>query len=115
MITVVELAELLTELISAQEKVTYLDIKGPVYEGKGRDELTIIRNGHRNAILDEFTLMKQQRDDLLAACKGLLLSADCAWEKRGKGHDWAESCEAARAAIARAEGDNRWCDSWGSH
>jgi len=30
----------------------------------------------------------------------LLMSADASWEERRLGHDWAEACEAARAAIA---------------
>jgi hypothetical protein len=31
----------------------------------------------------------------------LLLSADAEWERRDGGHDWAEACRIARAAIAR--------------
>lgn len=46
------------------------------------------------------------RSDLIAAVKMLrsqihdmLLSADCTWEARRKGHDWAEACESARAIL----------------
>lgn len=41
--------------------------------------------------------------ELLAALKGLLLSADASWEDNRGGHDWPEACEAARTAIAKAE------------
>jgi hypothetical protein len=30
----------------------------------------------------------------------LLASADCTWEERGLGHDWAEAVAGARAALA---------------
>jgi hypothetical protein len=36
------------------------------------------------------------------ALRDLLLSADCTWEERRLGHDWAEACEAARAALSPA-------------
>lgn len=32
--------------------------------------------------------------------RDLLASADCTWEERRLGHDWADACEAARAALA---------------
>ena len=32
--------------------------------------------------------------------RDLLLSADCTWEERKEGHDWAEACVAARRALA---------------
>lgn len=31
----------------------------------------------------------------------LLESADCGWEERGEGHDWAAACRAARALMGR--------------
>jgi len=34
------------------------------------------------------------------ALRNLLLSADCTWEEQRLGHDWAEACEAARAALS---------------
>jgi hypothetical protein len=34
------------------------------------------------------------------ALRNLLMSADCTWEQRRLGHDWAEACESARAALA---------------
>jgi len=37
------------------------------------------------------------------ALEGLLLSADCAWEARDEGHDWAESCRTARAVLKGTE------------
>ena len=37
------------------------------------------------------------------ALRGLLLSADCAWEERNEGHDWAEACQKARAALQAYE------------
>lgn len=36
---------------------------------------------------------------LRTALRGLLLSADAAWEERREGHDWPEACKAARAAL----------------
>jgi hypothetical protein len=36
---------------------------------------------------------------LREALRGLLLSADCAWEERHGGHDWPEAVAAARAAL----------------
>lgn len=54
--------------------------------------------------------LKQRREqpqsintEPLEALKGLLLSADCAWEERREGHDWHEACECARKAIAESE------------
>ncbi len=50
---------------------------------------------------------------LKQALRDLLMSADCTWEERREGHDWAEACEAARAALATpppaASGDRCEC------
>jgi hypothetical protein len=39
-------------------------------------------------------------DDVAGALRDLLLSADCAWESIGGGHDWREACDRARSALA---------------
>jgi len=36
---------------------------------------------------------------LARALRAMLLSADCSWESGGAGHDWPETCEAARRVL----------------
>ena len=47
----------------------------------------------------ENSALRSRVQALEDALRGLLLSADCGWEERNEGHDWAEACTAARAAI----------------
>lgn len=56
--------------------------------------------------------LTRERDKALAEVKRLqavvgrlLLSADCAWEERNKGHDWPEAVADARAALAAKTAD----------
>jgi hypothetical protein len=42
---------------------------------------------------------RTEGERLRAVLRGLLLSADCAWEERHGGHDWPEAVAAARAAL----------------
>lgn len=43
-----------------------------------------------------------ERDALVKALEGLLLSADASWEEQRAGHDWPEACARARALLARS-------------
>ena len=96
--TVVELADFLTALIDT----AHMD-EG---ETKARN-LTTIPN-YRNAILDEFTLVKQQRDGLLAALEKIdSIGAGVPFVETGSPSAMSErlfECrEVARVAIAYGE------------
>jgi len=43
-----------------------------------------------------------ERAALRQAIRDLLMSADCEWENKRLGHDWAEACDAARVLLAPA-------------
>lgn len=49
--------------------------------------------------LRELADTKDERDRLREVVKNLLLSADCEWENRNIGHDWADACAAARSEL----------------
>ena len=44
-----------------------------------------------------------QRDRLVEACHGMLLSMDCEWENKNLGHDFADACRKVRTGLAKTK------------
>jgi hypothetical protein len=69
-------------------------------------ELDALRALHEQAVAEgqrlsaEVARLREERDRIAGALRAMLLSADCTWEERRLGHDWAETCDASRAALA---------------
>jgi hypothetical protein len=47
--------------------------------------------------------LTRERDEARDLLRKVFLSADCTWEERNEGHDWAEWCQMARAFLAEAK------------
>jgi hypothetical protein len=80
---------------------TVADVYAPGVEfnaADGDDEYYSVVDANTKLIASAPALLAE-RDVLRQALIDLLASADASWEERRLGHDWAEACEAARAAL----------------
>lgn len=68
---------------------------------------TVDAEGDAQRKHEECEALRIERDALRQALVGMLQSQDCTWEERNEGHDWAQACAAARAALASRRGGER--------
>jgi predicted nucleic acid-binding Zn-ribbon protein len=52
-----------------------------------------------NNLMEHEAELVAENERLKKAIKQLLLSADCSWEEKEEGHDWALACSQARQAL----------------
>jgi hypothetical protein len=57
------------------------------------------RNAGREGWKADLAAAQKREKRLRRMIRDLLLSADCTWEERNEGHDWAEMCQAARKLL----------------
>jgi hypothetical protein len=62
-----------------------------------------VQYDHTQEWLADNVRLRQENARLRDTIRDLLLSADCTWEEKNEGHDWATACEMARKALKEAE------------
>jgi hypothetical protein len=82
------------ELQCVQARVSELEASEARLIAEGQREIAEARA--------EVERLRSRLATVEGALRDLLLSADCTWEERRLGHDWADACEAARAALSPA-------------